>query len=266
MATYNGEKYLREQIDSILLQSNRDWVLYIHDDGSTDRTLWIIKEYVNSYDNIVFLQDPVMHRGAYFSFMWLLENVTADYYMFCDQDDIWDKNKIQLSIETLILLEKKNSQKALLVCTNLYVVNYDNSKVYGDMWNYNKQIRILQSEFLKVGTLCTGCTMIFNHILKEIALNYIDCSFMHDALLAACAYKFGSLQFLNIPTVLYRQHDKNVLGVRKFNIWNFRILNVRKKYKKDLQYYKLSHKIIGTSFGEYFYLRCLSSWKMHFGK
>jgi glycosyltransferase involved in cell wall biosynthesis len=92
MATYNGEKYLGEQIDSLLAQTNMDWQLYIHDDGSTDNTQAILQEYAQKHSNIHILEYE-SQRGAMKNFLSLLQRVEADYYMFCDQDDVWLKQK-----------------------------------------------------------------------------------------------------------------------------------------------------------------------------
>ena len=96
MSTYNGERYLREQIDSLLNQTYKDWKLYIRDDGSTDETISIIESYVNDYpDLIVLLKDDLGNLGSARSFMRILSVVDADYYMFCDQDDVWLPNKVK---------------------------------------------------------------------------------------------------------------------------------------------------------------------------
>ena len=96
MSTYNGERYLREQIDSLLNQTYKDWKLYIRDDKSTDGTVSIIEGYVRVYpDQIVYKSDGFGNLGAGCSFMQLLSSIDSDYYMFCDQDDVWMEDKIE---------------------------------------------------------------------------------------------------------------------------------------------------------------------------
>lgn len=96
MCTYNGERFLKEQLDSLFCQSFDDFIIYVHDDGSKDKTLEILNSYINQYpQKIVLMDDPIKHRGAGSSFMWLLENVESQYYMFCDQDDVWLPSKIE---------------------------------------------------------------------------------------------------------------------------------------------------------------------------
>ena len=96
MATYNGENYLREQIDSILCQTNQDWTLYVQDDGSKDATLDIIKSYDD--ERIVLVDVGLTRQGACMNFMSLLNMVESEYYMFCDQDDVWFVDKVEKSL------------------------------------------------------------------------------------------------------------------------------------------------------------------------
>lgn len=103
MSTYNGEKYLDAQIKSIINQTNPHWHLYIRDDGSRDRTPQIIQKYVRQDNRISWLNpDHVVNRGVTRSFMELLQQTTADFYMFCDQDDVWLPNKIQVTLNKML--------------------------------------------------------------------------------------------------------------------------------------------------------------------
>ena len=86
LSTYNGERFLREQLDSLFNQRYSDFTLYVRDDGSTDTTVDIIHEYQTKHENVILLHDPWQHRGASGSFMWMLQQIEADFYMFCDQD------------------------------------------------------------------------------------------------------------------------------------------------------------------------------------
>ena len=101
MATYNGEKYLGEQIDSFLSQTSHQWHLFVHDDGSTDGTIVILNDYVSKYPEQITLLDYPPQGGALQNFMSLLEKVEADYYMFSDQDDVWHPTKVELSYQAM---------------------------------------------------------------------------------------------------------------------------------------------------------------------
>ena len=94
MATYNGETYLKEQIDSLLAQTCQDWHLYVHDDGSKDGTVAIVKGYAEQYPEKVTLLDYPPQGGPCKNFLSMMEKVEAPYYMFCDQDDVWMPEKL----------------------------------------------------------------------------------------------------------------------------------------------------------------------------
>ena len=109
MATYNGEKYLKEQLDSILAQVNTDWKLLIRDDGSEDSTIEIIEDYAEKYpDKIELTTDSFGRLGPCMSFSRLLDLADAEYIMFCDQDDVWLSNKIALTLGAMKQAEQIN--------------------------------------------------------------------------------------------------------------------------------------------------------------
>jgi glycosyltransferase involved in cell wall biosynthesis len=101
LSTYNGGEYLKEQLDSIFEQDYQNFTLYVRDDGSTDDTILVLNSYLDKYSNMVVMEDSKRHRGANESFLWLLNHVEADYYMFCDQDDIWLKEKISTQVTAI---------------------------------------------------------------------------------------------------------------------------------------------------------------------
>ena len=118
LATYNGEKYLKEQLDSLFEQTNQHWTLWIHDDNSKDNTISIIKEYQSKYPNkIKFLDDNISTGGAKENFTYLLENIDDDYehIMFCDQDDVWLEDKIDITLKKMLEIEKENVVYFLLI-------------------------------------------------------------------------------------------------------------------------------------------------------
>ena len=135
MSTYNGERYLREQIDSLLSQTNKDWILYIRDDGSTDGTVLIVKEYEREYPyKIVLLEDGLGNLGSGCSFMQLLSSVNSDYYMFCDQDDVWLSDKIEKTYLKLRTMESEDIGKSVVVFTDLYIVDKSLNIISNSLW------------------------------------------------------------------------------------------------------------------------------------
>ena len=109
MATYNGERFLAEQIASILGQANHDWHLYIHDDGSKDNTVNILNDHAMKHPDEITVLDYPPQGGALSNFMSLLERVEADYYMFSDQDDVWMPEKVELTLQKIREMEKTYS-------------------------------------------------------------------------------------------------------------------------------------------------------------
>ena len=218
LCTYNGGVYLSEQLDSLLNQTFTDYQVFIHDDGSTDETINIIQSYCNRYSNIHYLEDNVKHRGARHSFMWLLENVDSKYYMFCDQDDVWLPNKLELmygAIKKAELTSDKN--KPVLVHSDMKIVDRNLNVISNSLYRTMRIIpRVVDNSFNFMG-VCScgpGCSMIFNNVAKLCALSYDDLTVipMHDWWIAINTIKHGKVKFLDMPTMLYRQHDNNTVG------------------------------------------------------
>ena len=131
MSTYNGGNFLQEQLNSIINQSFKDWILYIRDDGSTDDTIRIINEYTIRDSRIKLLNDAITHRGCRNSFLWLLQNVNADYYFFADQDDVWLDDKVEYS---LAALESMHNSLPCVVATDLQLVYRELNIIAPSMW------------------------------------------------------------------------------------------------------------------------------------
>lgn len=228
LATYNGEKYLRQQIDSILNQSFSDYMLYIRDDNSTDSTKNIIKEYVLKYpEKIKEIKDNKIANGARNNFLLLLKHVYGlkkySLFMFCDQDDVWQKNKIELTINEYDKVIDKNIP--ILIHTDLYVVDKNLNMIYKSFFQYSK----LKKDYVKFNNYLiqnnvTGCTVCINKKLVDLINFDIKYIFMHDWYFALIASAFGQVIFINNQTVYYRQHGQNVVGAKKVNIYN-RIYN-----------------------------------------
>lgn len=252
VATFNGAKYLREQLDSLFKQTYKKFKIYIRDDGSIDGTVNIIKEYKQRYPGyITLVKDDIYHRGARDSFMFLLSEVNAAYYMFCDQDDVWLPKKIELSLRKLLELEEKWPDKPIMVHTDLKVVNEDLSLIYDSLWKWAGFDVDLNKHFnyTVMGNVFTGCTMIFNRKTRDKALPIHPKSSMHDEWIGLIVAKNGVIDNIKSQTILYRQHGKNVcsIGVKKdFSKQRFSLTSLYKWYynqKELLDYLKYGNVI-----------------------
>lgn len=219
MATYNGEKYMEEQLDSLLNQSNQDWVCYIHDDGSTDHTLDVIKKYCANHKGRFILADYPKQGGAKGNFLSLLKFHNSEYnepyIMFSDQDDVWLPNKVDATYQKMIELESGTQGEPCLVFTDLKVVDSSLNVVSESFMQYSKHDPAkLSVRDMFVANPAPGCTMMINRVLENFAVKYTDSSRieMHDWWCMAIAAIFGRIDFLKIPTIMYRQHGDNTLG------------------------------------------------------
>ncbi|WMJ87630.1 glycosyltransferase family 2 protein [Anaerocolumna sp. MB42-C2] len=268
MATYNGEKYIREQIESILKNTYRNWKLWIFDDGSTDNTKCIIEEYVRRLpDNIMFQQNNKT-KGVTLNFLEgvqyaadynrrLQEKATEhtkvndedselapmmDYYMFCDQDDVWMTDKIDKTMIQMKKIEKKYGQDIpLAVFTDALVVDSNLNILNRSFYKCSKlDTRKVDLPHIMMENKLIGCTVMFNETLR----NYMNVQPVnaryHDWWVALIAAAFGKIYFLPTSTLFYRQHGGNVVGNQNFlSYLHDRISSLKKQkeviYKTALQ-------------------------------
>lgn len=231
MATYNGEKYICQQIDSILSQTCTDWELYIHDDGSTDNTIAVVESYVEKYPDKIHLIDGKSTGGAKYNFFYMFGQVEAPYYMTCDQDDVWLDKKIELTYDKMFTIEDK-ADVPCLVYTELRVVDSELNTIADTMSEYQSldcHKRTINQFILQNSV--TGCTMMVNMALRDKMLHItdIDNTIMHDWWAALVAAQFGKTAFIDEPTILYRQHGDNSLGALGINKLSYIVRRVWQK-------------------------------------
>lgn len=211
MSTYNAARYLAEQIDSILSQQYHSWTLYVRDDGSTDKTHQIIRDYVGRDSRIVFLnENQIVNFGVTKSFLTLLNSVKADFYMFCDQDDVWLPNKVSDTLAAM--LEQQYDQIPILVHCDLQVVDSNLQQIDGSFFHRQGLPKQTSLQNLLIQNNVTGCTVMVNNKLKDLAYKTSDKVIIHDWWLALIAECFGKIVFVDRALIKYRQHSGNVIG------------------------------------------------------
>lgn len=216
LATYNGEKYLPELLESIASQTFDDYCCFIHDDGSKDGTLQVVREYCGLYPDKFVLVDGKATKAAKSNFMYLLKCVEADYLMFCDQDDVWLPEKIEITREAM---ENAGEQeKPIAVYSNLKIVDSELNVIDASYYHFTGKNPFKNNlvDLLKQNVV-VGCTMMINRELRRMALGLsnINNIFMHDWWLSLIAAAEGAVIYIDQPTILYRQHNNNTIGAAK---------------------------------------------------
>lgn len=240
MAAYNGENYIKEQINSILKQTVSDWHLYICDDCSQDHTADIAQAYANKYpEKITFIQNSenMGHKAVFFR---LLKMSKGDYVFTCDQDDVWKKDKIAL---TLKAFEGENSKVPVLVHTDLTIVNQKLEITAVSMIKAQHiNIKRTKPNEMLVQNIITGCTMAMNRALANIIREPKKVP-VHDWWIGAVASFFGKIKFVNRSTIYYRQHSENAVGAKIMNVDY--ILNRMKKSMYNKRMIALGYEMAG---------------------
>lgn len=216
LSTYNGEKYLKEQLDSLLSQTYKPIKIMVRDDGSTDKTVEILKSYGV---HILPLGKNLRSKLSFSALLdAMLQDEQAQYFMFCDQDDIWDKDKVAKSVAKIQTMEQDLKHLPLLVHTDLRVINEAQKVLSNSFWNYEH----INPDRKKLGNLLmqntiTGCTMLFNRSLAQLSLPIPKEAIMHDWWMALVASAFGEIGSIKEPTISYRQHGGNDTGAKAYS-------------------------------------------------
>ncbi len=214
LAVYNGEKYLKELLSSLEKQTNKPTELVVLDDCSSDNSLKIIRTFPFSFEVRIFSNER--NRGPVYTFKKLLDLCKGNYIAFCDQDDIWLPEKLEVSISSL---KKINSSKSAVVFTDLSVIDENGKILQNSFW---KQMAIKPEKFsltdILFGNIITGCTAIINRSMASQFQKMPLDIMMHDHWIALIAYSFGKFAFIDQPTVMYRSHLNNVTSKEKSSL------------------------------------------------
>lgn len=244
LSTYNGEKFIREQLDSLLKQTYQDFKIIIRDDGSSDNTLKIIKEYASNFGDKIFIDTSCnKNLGPAKSFLYLLQRSNADYIFFCDQDDIWVDKKVEICLKKI----KDFENMPTLIYSDLELIDSDENVLKKSFFKYKKfNPNKANYRNLCVQNIVTGCTVLINkkaiNIAKKIDLN--DFIIMHDHILAILISYYGKICFINEALVKYRWHGDNFTNKKEINI-----KRIVKSYKnQSLSVYNITKDLLFYDF------------------
>ena len=234
MATYQSEAYIIAQLESIMKQTYQDFQLIIRDDASTDQTLPFIEEFSQSYRGKIRLIKGKKNVGAKKNFALLMQEARSDYVMFSDGDDVWLSEKIAQSLFEMQKLEEKYGKKIpLLVHTDLAVVDRSLKILSPSFFNYSKlnPHTALSLNRLVTHNVVTGCTILMNRSLCDLASPIPAEAIMHDWWIALVAATFGQIGFVPHATILYRQHGKNDIGAKNWRSFKTYYSSIKKAFR-----------------------------------
>ncbi len=237
LPTWNGERFLRAQVDSLLAQDYPDFIIVCRDDGSRDASPAIIADYAARFpQRFHIVPADGRNLGASGSFAWLMEYVlthkaalglASAWVMPSDQDDVWHADKLRRSMAHMQALQAESPGLPLLVHGDLEVVDESLATIAPSFVRY-QGLQPLRNRFarLLVSNTVTGCTALCNEALLRRALPIPPAALMHDWWLALVAGAFGRLSFIDAPLLQYRQHGANTIGAKEYqpsalfqNVW-----------------------------------------------
>lgn len=214
LTTFNGEKYLEEQLNSLLNQTYPHWRLIISDDGSTDETVRLLRRY-EKLDDRIGIVNIVRQGGVVRNFYKALCFSTSDYVMFCDQDDIWLPDKVASMVNAIRSAELAlGNQTPLLGFSDLSLVDETGMVIHESFYRFNRlePRNNMDIRYLSWRSAVYGCTVIFNKALLKKAMPMPFDIPMHDHWFALVAAKCGKIFYCPESNIYYRQHRDNVIG------------------------------------------------------
>ena len=249
LSTYNGERYLAEQLQSLVAQKDVNVEILVRDDGSKDATVAMLDEWQGK-GALSWYTSANLGPGK--SFIHLLQTATpGNYYAFCDQDDVWLPEKLRVTMDKMKAVEAENPGKPVIIHTDMNVVDESLNIIHDSFWRSSG----LRPDVLRTFPyLCTcnsvnGCTIVMNSAARELILEkYVEHDIIiHDVISAlTVAYYGGIIDYVDTPTVLYRQHSSNVVGAMEYSkarAIKERLLSIGKVFSNNVRLFKDVNKI-----------------------
>jgi len=222
LAVYNGGDFFVQQLNSIAAQDQCEWVLYARDDGSSDHTSTMLEVCAKRDARFHLISDSLGNLGAGNNFAMLMKLdalASHPYIAFSDQDDVWRQDKLSMQMDMVHNMEQQFPESPLLVHSDMQVVDAALNQISPSFMEYQgiqheacKPLKVLLAQ-----NFVSGCTMMVNRKLLDIALPIPEDALMHDWWLALCATVFGHMGYIDEPLVKYRQHGGNEVGAKHFN-------------------------------------------------
>ena len=246
LAAYNGSAYIAEQLESIISsmsQYTTNYKIIVSDDYSTDDTVNIINN-INTLFSVDILSPPNRCGSAHLNFSYLLNKAyeidASDYYMLSDQDDIWTDMKVSLLMTKMHELEKIHGKEIpLLVFSDATIVDQNLNIIFDSFWEYESLSPKFGKNFKKLclHNVVQGATMLFNKALLECSAPIPIKATMHDRWIATVASSFGVIEHMPDKTILYRQHNSNLVGAKGFRLLSILInfMSYSVKAKKSIE-------------------------------
>ncbi len=216
LAAWNGSAYLPALLDSLCAQTDPDFTVVMQDDGSTDDTPCLLQEMAARDSRFILGSEQGQHLGAAGNFLSLVRQAEADYFLLCDQDDVWEPEKIALLKQEMLSLESRyGTGTPLLVHSDCSLID-ENGALIGESF-FRRQgwdPAAVTLPRLLVQNNVTGCTLIMNEALRKLVAGHARAKelFMHDWFIALTAAAFGRISFMDRPLTRYRQHGDNTIG------------------------------------------------------
>ena len=238
LAVYNGSSFLEEQLDSLFDQHYQNWRILTRDDGSQDDSLEILRRTAAEQSRVKLVQSVRGNQGVTQSFGLLLDHAnesSCDYVALSDQDDVWYAEKLTELMKAMQRIEEQFPDLPVLIHSDLEVVDQNLNQIAASFMTFQgiQHESVHPLRILLAQNFVTGCTVLVNRKLLQLALPFPKEVIMHDWWLALCAAAMGKIEFINQPLIKYRQHEHNKVGAKSL----LRMLNPLKN-----NYYHFWHQ------------------------
>ena len=233
LPTYNGAKYISPLLDSIFIQTYNDFRIIVRDDGSNDETNGILRKYSSIHPELIIIEDNLGNQGTSGSLNILLKHVTSDYFMFCDRDDIWESNKIELSMKEMERLECDNNNIPILVCSDACCFNDNGTVTTTSFFKSQKFVDVTDSYHKMLAlNIVQGSTALMNKKVLDV-VKFIPYDIFHDWWFGVIVSYYGKVYYIHKPLLRYRQHSSNVVGANDvgLNYLVSKLVNIKKQFK-----------------------------------